>query len=252
MKNTKIKFFFWFYYPKTNHIIENSRSFIEDLYSGYPKDSIFQTREKEDFVTNFFKYGLINYYSTYAPGEKTSRRLKEGILAILSPVAGDPEGYLPKAPHFVRDDCITMTMMIQDKLEWESWEWREREYLKVFEIFSEHFMPIYGFGHRQWNRWWDRSFMEPPPETRIWPYNIFDLPSYDSSLIGHLEYFVRDNPDWILKVVNGRTAILRLRDLRRKESEIKPESSHAILGEGEKQLLPRGAKLSSSSKGTVD
>jgi hypothetical protein len=107
------------------------------------------------------------------------------------------------------------------------------------DIFIKHFQPVFGFGHIDFNRYVDNVYRIPPPETRIWPYNLFNTMAYPQELLERLKNFIGDNSDeWLLRNIHEGIVELRVKDLRTKESEIDPEVTRAILGEGDDLLTP--------------
>jgi hypothetical protein len=200
--------------------------------------------------------GSITVWGRHLPGSEDPIELNvvQLQLNINSVGANNPNPRIKPSTEvqFERDGCITLEMITQDKPDDPSnpwitvdedgttkWDRKMIGYVRIFEIYCKHFKPVFGFGHRNYNRWWDDSFKTPPPETRVWPFNMYDLESYPDRLRDNLDVFADQHGDeWTLFLVEDRFAILRMNELRREAKEVGPEVTRAILGDGEEALIP--------------
>lgn len=240
MKHSNNAFFWWCYIPESNHKLSTCEAFIRDAYVSEPDENETQNEQLIGLSKSYYNDMILNFYSNRLPGHLPPK-IQRGIryFIILSPTAGcpmNPKGFGPK---FYRNQCISFEMITQDPIESRMWNKEMIGYIHFVELFTKYFKPIFMMGHRDYNNWWDEMPIKPPPETRVWPYNIYDLNYYPSELRERLLAFYDRNDDWTLKILENRTAILHKNDLTKFEHEVDPEITRAILGEEGNLLVPK-------------
>ncbi len=233
--NAKEKFFLWCYYPIENHIASNYVSFLDEYYaswSGKPNKE-----DRQNMINEFVEYTSFDLWNHEMPCISTSLRLDESILTHgMSTSSNNPRGYPSKGIHHERKGCMSFEIKFRDPID-ELWQQKSEAYRLIFKSFALNFRPVFGFGHRMYNRWHLRGDSIPPPETRIWPYNVYNLSQYPRSLEQRLREFTDDNPAWILDI-KGDIAIFHIDDLSTPEEEIPKEVTLTVLGEGDGLLVP--------------
>jgi hypothetical protein len=256
MKHRNNHFFFWCYHPVENHTEKVCESFVRTLLTHERKLGVLDIDYERTQINNMFE-GSITIWGRHLPGSQEPIELNIVQLQLNISSVGlndpDPEWEPSRAPQFERQGCITLEMKTQDKPKnpadpWVTvdedgrtkWDRMMIGYIRIFEIYCKHFEPVFGFGHIDYNRWWDDSFEIPPPETRVWPFNMYDLGSYPDGLRYNLDAFASVHPDeWTLYYIEDRFAILRMNELRRGAEEVGSEVTRAVLGEDEDALIPK-------------
>jgi len=252
IKHPNIRFFFWGYYPLGQHTKEICTQFVYEIYKGPIIAKKITEKQLEIDIINTYERSM-EIYGRFLPGAEDLIDIKANLFLIISSGGRNhPAGKKLEAIQFGRTDCISFEMISQDEvpddlnywiLDAEGntvWHRKMKAYLRIFEIFTDYFHPIFAFGHRDYNKWWDDSFVIPPPETRVWPFNMYDLNRYSDKLRENLNAFSeRHANDWTLKLIDGRFAILHINDLRIWEKDISPKITSEILGTGEDLLVPK-------------
>lgn len=232
------RFFIWFYYPMGNHTSHNFKNFYFEAKPWLLEVYNSKKEKIDNTINNFYEESILNFHSNYFPGSSPRRKIMGGVFAIFSSAKGERRECGNLSFHLERPDCRPMVLRTQDEVTKSRWNEQVKGFIELVTIFNNHFNIIFGMGYRDFNQWWDSSYDNPLPETRVWPYNMYDLSSYPEDLKERLKAFSRSNDDWTLKIIEDRTAIFYMNDLTRWEHEVDPEVTRAILGEGDDLLVP--------------
>jgi hypothetical protein len=220
LKHRDAGFFIWIYYPLSRHNLINISPLFNELFSGI------QSLTSESRINLFLEEGQLDI-------------LKRQYDIYIVGTSAFPNGKESWGVQFDRDGMASILIMDYNSRIHHDRHDSVCAWLKDIDTICQHLHPVYGHGHIQFNNWIDLYPILPSPETRIWPYNLFNLTHYPPQLMTRLDHFMKDNSeDWSLRRIGESVVELRTRDLRTKESEIDPDVTRAILGEGDDLLTP--------------
>lgn len=160
----------------------------------------------------------------------------ESYFQACAGMPGKPEIY----PKYQRSDCYSIGYFTRKDNNDPKDPNQRKPFLFVLREFATLFDVVYGFGHYHYNRWVKTHDTMPPPERRIWPFNIFNLDRYDNVILTRLRAYANSNPEWHMEIVEGHIVFFYLEDLTTPEKAISPQTTELILGSGDQVLLPKG------------
>jgi hypothetical protein len=229
LKHNKAGYFIWSYYPLWKHKRELVEEFMHKVFS-------IRWLVSEERVNSYLKTGYINISKHLEPTE-TEYEVYLTINGIS--YAGLPDQSFSFAPQLYREGMVSMTLSDYNGYLKYYGPRAEELFFELIGKYIETFRPVYGFGHVQFNKWCNDHDTWPPPETRIWPYNLFNLEAYPPELRGRLVDFHEENgEEWELRFIGDEMAELRKPDTMVKVKDVKPKVTQAILGEGDELLTP--------------
>ena len=229
MKHSNFTFFFWGYYPKRNHTMEASKDFFHRVYQGWILDGTMDMDHLGRMITSFYEDCQFNIHINITPGSDSSEFLPHSLALISTSTGGFRQGDPNYLPQFHREDCISLEIISQDPIGRKYWETRINGYMRIIELFCKAFDPIFICGHKDYNRWWDDSFSRSCPESRLWPYNMYNLGCCEEGFLDRLRLF-SDGSDWLLDIIEERYAVLHASDLTLDASENDSTTSQSVLG----------------------
>jgi hypothetical protein len=230
LKHSSTGFFTWMYYPLTRHTRTNITALFKKIYS-------IESLVTDSQIEKFLRKGDL-----YLQAHHDATDTEDSLYLVVNGVGTStfPDGDPSYGDPFDRHGMVSLILMDYNSYINHDKQRSVNFWFNDVDIIIEHFEPFYGFGHIQFNRWCDNYNRIPPPEIRIWPYNLFNLEAYPSGLKGRLEDFIEDNAhEWDLRYIGDNMVELRTKDLRRKETDIGHDITWAILGEGDEILTPK-------------
>jgi hypothetical protein len=221
MKHENFTFFFWGFYPKKNHTRIASSNFFNRVLKGWIDNDIMDMEYLDQMIDNYYNHCLFNLHVNIDPDSKSSEFLNHSLVLICSSTGGFDDNDHLEYPQFHRDDCISIEIISQDPIGRPYWDERISGYLKILHLFCREFHPIFFFGHRDYNKWWDDSSVIQSPESRLWPLNIYNLSYYSKGFQNRLNGLVlEEDSGWEMKFIDSEIAQLCLKDLTIHEENI--------------------------------
>lgn len=226
LKRDDAGFFIWVYYPKEQHEKEVIASWLEAV----------GINENSNMINIYYSQGYIDIMTPY---HKDTIKIEDINIDGLG-TSGFSSDIKTFGPSFDRENMVSL--YIQDYYSKSAYKTPSyvEAFFHYFDLFVSHFQPIFAFGHIDFNKWCDTHYKSPPPEIRVWPYNLYNLNAYDVTLKDHLDLFFESHKDtWSMRRITDGIIELRVKDLYTPESEIGPEVTYALLGQGDNLLVPK-------------